>query len=142
MAFFLLFLAAWMPSALAGPCMGAEPQFAQISKALARDDENFAEQNLALIEAWYPECPEILLDRARISAAKGKAAEAESLFARYTNDVVDDSRGYAYFGRFWLEQRRYDRADALSVVALEKNPGDPAALALRGEVLAMKGEVQ
>jgi tetratricopeptide (TPR) repeat protein len=141
-AFFLLFLAAWMPSSPAGPCTGAEPQLARISRALARDDQDFAEQNLASIEASYPGCPEIILDRARLSAAKGKAAEAESLFDRYTKDAVDDSRGYAFFGRFWLEQRKYDRADALSVVALEKNPGDPAALVLRGEILAMKGETQ
>jgi len=41
-----------------------------------------------------------------------------------------------------LEQRQYARADSTSLVALEKNPSEPAALALRGEILVMKGQVK
>ena len=41
-----------------------------------------------------------------------------------------------------MEQRQYARADSTSLVALEKNPSEPAALALRGEILVMKGQVK
>jgi Flp pilus assembly protein TadD len=52
----------------------------------------------------------------------------------------EDSRGLAYFGRFFLDQRDYMRADALSAAAVDKNPNDAVALALRGQILTMKGQ--
>jgi len=75
-------------------------------------------------------------------ALKGNATAAENAFVRYQELAPDASRGYAYLGRFLLEQRQYARADSTSLLALEKNPSEPAALALRGEILVMKGQVK
>ena len=65
-----------------------------------------------------------------------------NFFIRYTDLVPEDSRGFAYFGRFFLDQRDYQKADALSAAALDRNSDDPAALALRGQILLMKGQSQ
>jgi tetratricopeptide (TPR) repeat protein len=90
--------------------------------------------------ASHPDCPDILLAQARIRQAKGDANQAADLYIRYTDLEPDDSKGFAYFGRFFLEQHDYMRADALSAAAVDKNPGDAAALALRGQILVMKGQ--
>jgi tetratricopeptide (TPR) repeat protein len=81
-----------------------------------------------------------LLAQARIEAAKGDVQAAANLFVQYTDLLPDDSKGFAYFGRFFLDQHDYPKADALSAAAVEKNPNDPAALALRGQILVMKGQ--
>ena len=140
----LLFVAAlWAPClASAGQCTGAEQQLQSISSALAREALDKAEQILDSLEQSYPNCPETLLDRARLLALNGNAMAAEDAFVRYQELAPDASRGYAYLGRFLLEQRQYARADSTSLVALEKNPSEPAALALRGEILVMKGQVK
>ena len=140
----LLFAATlWAPClASAGQCTGAEQQLQSISSALAREALDKAEQILDSLEQSYPNCPETLLDRARLLALKGNATAAEDAFVRYRELAPDASRGYAYLGRFLLEQRQYARADSTSLVALEKNPSEPAALALRGEILVMKGQVK
>jgi predicted Zn-dependent protease len=124
--------------AFAGPCTGAEGQLAKASTALTRNAVDDAETILRTLSASHPECPEIVLDQARLAQAKGSVDEAAELFYRYTDTDPNDSRGLAYFGRFFLERRDYMRADALSAAAVDKNPSDPAALALRGQVLVMK----
>src|SRR5256885_2496047 len=124
--------------AFAGPCTGAEESLAQVSRALSRNAIENAEQILQELRASHPECPEIVLNQARLAQAKGSVEEAAELFYRYTDSDPNDSRGLAYFGRFFLEQHDYMRADALSAAAVDKNPNDPAALALRGQVLVMK----
>src|SRR5262249_46453346 len=126
--------------ALAGPCSGAEDQLSQISKALTLNSVHKAEVMLASVKNAHPDCPELLLQEARFEQAKGNANEAAELFYRYTDSDPNDSRGLAYFGTFFLEQHDYMRADALSAAAVDKNPYDPAALALRGEILVMKGQ--
>ena len=130
--------AAW--PALAEPCTGAEAQLAQVAKALTVNALDIAENMLRTLIASYPDCPEIVLHQARLAQAKGNIGEATELYYRYTDKDPDDSRGLAYFGRFFLEQRDYMRADALSSAAADKNPDDPAALALRGQILLMKGQ--
>src|ERR1700687_3755953 len=131
-AILVLVTALWAPwPTSAGQCAGAEQQLQSISSALARE----------ALEQSYPHCPETLLDRARLLALKGNATAAEDAFVRYQELAPDASRGYAYLGRFLLEQRQYARADSTSLVALEKNPSEPAALALRGDILIMKGQV-
>ena len=130
--------AAWPASA--GPCTGAEAQLAQVSKALTVNALDIAETALRTLSVSYPDCPEILLHQARLTQAKGNFREAAELYYRYTDTDPADSRGLAYFGRFFLEQRDYVRADALSAAAVDKNPDDPAALALRGQILVMKGQ--
>ena len=120
--------------AFAGPCTGAEEPLAQVSRALSRNAIENAEQILQELRASHPECPEIVLNQARLAQAKGSVEEAAELFYRYTDTDPNDSRGLAYFGRFFLEQHDYMRADALSAAALKKNPNDPAALAMRDSV--------
>ncbi|HTR64877.1 MAG TPA: tetratricopeptide repeat protein [Terriglobales bacterium] len=137
-----LFFAAWVPLAFGGPCTGAEAQLAQVSRQLARGEPDAAEQVLGSIAPSYPACPDVLLQEARIVAARGDAATAGGMFMRYLEVAPDDSRGYTYFGRFLISQRQYDRADRASEVAIQKAPNDPGALALRGQLLDMKGESQ
>ena len=126
--------------AFAGPCSGAEAQLAKVSKALTLNTVDTAEKSLRALSASYPECPEIVLDQARLAQAKGSANQAAELYYRFTDTDPNDSRGLAYFGRFFLEQGDYMRADALSAAAVDKNSDDPVALALRGQVLVMKGQ--
>jgi predicted Zn-dependent protease len=73
-----------------------------------------AENTLRALTPSYPDCPEIVLHQARLAQAKGNVTEAADLYYRYTDTDPNDSRGLAYFGRFFLEQRDYMRADALS----------------------------
>src|SRR6267143_475885 len=142
-AILVLVTALWAPwPTSSGQCAGAEQQLQSISSALAHEALDKAEQTLDSLEQSHPNCPEILLDRARLLTSKGNATAAEEAFVRYQETAPDEPRGYAYFGRFLLEQRQYARADATSLLALQKNPSEPAALALRGEILVMKGQVQ
>lgn len=124
--------------AFAGPCSGAEEQLAQVSRALTRNAVDRAENILRALGASHADCPEIVLHQARLAQAKGSVNEAAELYYRYTDTDPNDSRGLAYFGRFFLEQHDYVRADALSAAAVDKNPDDAAALALRGQILVMK----
>ncbi len=136
----LLFAVCATWPAFAGPCTGAEAQLAQVSKALTVNALDVAENSLRTLIASYPDCSEVVLHQARLAQAKGNISGAAELYYRYTDTDPSDSRGLAYFGRFFLEQRDYMRADALSGAAVEKNPNDPAALALRGQILLMKGQ--
>ena len=139
-AFISLLFAVCAPwPALAGPCTGAEAQLAQASKALTLNALDLAESALRTLGVSYPDCPKIVLHQARLAQAKGNVREAAELYYRYTDTDASDSRGLAYFGRFFLEQRDYMRADALSAAAVDKDPDDPAALGLRGQILLMKG---
>jgi len=137
---FLLVVTGTVWPAFAGPCTGAEAQLAQVSKQLTLDAIELAEGRLRPIAASHPDCPEILLAQARIEEARGNAQQAADLYIRYTDLEPDNSRGFAYFGRFFLKRRDYMKADALSAAAVEKNPSDPAALVLRGQILVMKGQ--
>jgi len=136
----LLFAACTALPTFAGSCSGAEAQLAAVSKELTLGASGLAEDMLAPIAVSHPDCPEILLAQARIRQAKGDANQAADLYVRYTDLEPDDSKGFAYFGRFFLEQRDYMRADALSAAAVDKNPSDATALALRGQILVMKGQ--
>ncbi len=136
-----LALVSWgWSQAFAGSCGEMEAQIANVFRELARDQPGEAEKGLELIEASHPDCSQTLLARARIEAAKGQSSQAEDLFARYTNLEPGDARGYAYYAAFLIGQREYQRADAMSVVAMEKNSNDAAALAVRGHILDMKGQ--
>ena len=126
--------------ALASPCAGAEAQLAQISKQLTLNFLDGVKSALEALSREYPDCPEILLPQARLAEAEGNANAAADLYYRYTDSDPNDSKGLDYFGRFFLEQHDYMRADALSAAAVQKNANDPAALALRGQILVMKGQ--
>ena len=137
---FLLFAIAGVAPALAGPCTGVESELAQISKKLNINSLDGVKPALQSLSVSHPDCPEIVLQQARLAEAEGNPQSAAELFYRYTDSDPNDSRGLAYFGRFFLEQRDYMRADALSGVALQRSPDDPVALALRGQILVMKGQ--
>jgi len=139
--FMLLLASAGSWPAFAGPCTGAETELARISAKLTLNDTSGAEAILAPILTSHPDCPEILLAEGRIEAAKGNAQAAANFFVQYTDLESQDARGFAYFGRLFLDHLDYPKADALSAAALERNANDPASLALRGQILAMKGEV-
>jgi tetratricopeptide (TPR) repeat protein len=139
---FVLFAALGAWPAFASPCTGSEAQLTAVSRQITLGSFSVAERMLVPIVESRPNCPEILLAQARIHAGKGDLDEAANLFVRYTDLMPDGSQGFAYFGRFFLDQRDYMRADALSAAAVDKNPSDPAALALRGQILVMKGQMQ
>ena len=126
-ALLFLWLTCTPRAALAGPCTGAEAQLALISRELTLDATDTAEGMLRPLAVSHPDCPEILLAQARIEDSRGNAQQAADLYIRYTDVEPDNSQGFAYFGRFFLEQRDYMKADALSAAAVDKNPNDPAA---------------
>jgi len=136
----ILFVCASAWPTLAGTCSGAEAQLARISAKLTLNDVSAAETTLTPILISHPGCPEILLVQGRIAAARGNVQAAANFYVQYTDLESRDARGFAYFGRLFLDQRDYPKADALSAAALERNANDPASLALRGQILAMKGE--
>ena len=114
-AILVLVTALWAPwPTSAGQCAGAEQQLQSVSSTLASEALDKAEQILDSLEQSDPNCPEILLERARLLASKGNATAAEDAFVRYQELAPNASRGYAYFGRFLLEQRQYARADSAS----------------------------
>lgn len=142
-AFFLLLAALSIPPvAIAGPCTGTETKLASVERALAREDLTAAEAALAPVEASHPDCPAALLARARVQAAEGHAQEAEGMFIRYAHVEPEDPKGIVLYARFLLTKRDYQQADALSAAALKRDPSSAAALALRGQILDMKGESQ
>ena len=134
---FVLFAAA---PAVAGTCTGAQAQLAQVSRQLTLNSLDGLRSTLQSLSTSYPDCMEVVLQQARLAEAEGDPNAAAELYYRYTDSDPNDARGLAYFGRFFLEQKDYMRADALSAVAVQKNPDEPVALALRGQVLAMKGQ--
>lgn len=127
---------------LAASCSGVASQLQLASKDLARNRVSAAAALLASLEVLSSRCPDVLLVRARIDAAQGEVNGAQTAFRRYIQLQPDDSRGYAYFARFLIDQEQYQQADDLSAIAMQKNAQDPAALAVRGQILDMKGQSQ
>ena len=125
---------------VARPCSGAETQLVQISKELTLSALDDVKPALQTLSRRYQDCPAVWLQQARLAQAEGNLNAAADLYYRYTDAAPSDSKGLAYFGRFFLEQRDYMRADALSAAAVEKNAEDPVALVLRGQILVMKGQ--
>jgi tetratricopeptide (TPR) repeat protein len=115
---------------------------ASIWKELSAGNVSGAEQILHEMERTYPECPEAILAHARVAAAKDAPVEAEDFFVRYAELAPNEARARSYHARFLLERGQYPRADLLSTQALEKDLNDVVALAVRGEILDMKGETQ
>ena len=134
-------LAFCVPCAIAeAQCVGAEAQLHSASKALAVEDAVKAAQILDSLEKLYPGCAEISLDRGRIYFLNGDASNAEDMFYRYTELAPDDARGYARLAQVYLNEQRYPRANEASLKALDRNPVDSSALAVRGQIMGMKGD--
>jgi tetratricopeptide (TPR) repeat protein len=127
-------------TALAEPCAGAE--LGQVSTELAHDAPDTAERLLDPIAASQPDCPAVLLAQARIEGATGQDSQAAYHFERYLQLQPEDANGYAYFARFLLDRNQYQRADDMSSMAIQKDPNAPSALAVRGQILDMKGSPQ
>jgi tetratricopeptide (TPR) repeat protein len=125
---------------LAEPCTGTE--LGQVSTELAHDTPHAAQQLLDPIAASHPDCPAVLLAQARIEAATGQDSQAGNHFERYLQLQPEDANGYAYFARFLLDRNQYQRADDMSSTAILKDSNAPAALAVRGQILDMKGSPQ
>ena len=129
-------------AALAAPCSGIETELAQISTKLAHDAPEAAQQLLDPIAQGHPDCPAVLLAQARIEAGTGQDSQAAASFEQYLQSQPEDANGYAYFARFLLDRNQYQRADDMSLAALGKDPNGAAALAVRGQILDMKGSPQ
>jgi tetratricopeptide (TPR) repeat protein len=134
----ILFLAA--SQSFAGQCDAAQPQLKSVSLKLDHGDFEAVARLLAPLANAFPECPLVLLAQARTQAAQGDSAQADSSFARYVTGQPDDASGYAYYARYLLSRRQYQRADMLSSLALEKGHSVPIALAVAGQILFMKGQ--
>jgi tetratricopeptide (TPR) repeat protein len=139
--FFLLVVWPGQP-ALAGPCSGIETELGQVSAELAHDAAAAAERILDPIALSHPDCPAVLLAQARVESATDQPSQATLHFERYLQLQPEDSNGYAYYARFMIDRNQYQRADELSSIALEKDPNGTAALAVRGQILDMKGSPQ
>ncbi|HSV90229.1 MAG TPA: tetratricopeptide repeat protein, partial [Nitrospiraceae bacterium] len=121
----------------ADACAGAETQLKSLSTNLNRNEFSVAEDRLKRLKAEHPDCSSILLAEARIKASQG-APEASDLFTRYLEKVPNDPAGLAHFARFLIDQGQYQQADELSDAAVSRDVNNPAALAVRGQILIMK----
>lgn len=128
--------------AFAGECTGAGPQLRQIFRELDHEDFDTAAHLLSPVAKSFPECPLVTLAQARVQAADRHSDQADTTFARYLTDRPDDASGYAYYARYLLGRRQYQRADMLSSIALEKDRSVPIALAVAGQILYMKGQTR
>jgi hypothetical protein len=62
---FMLFASCGSVEVYAAPCTGAETQLAQVSHQLTLNSPEAAENSLRALSLSYPDCPEIILQRAR-----------------------------------------------------------------------------
>jgi tetratricopeptide (TPR) repeat protein len=138
---FFLVVACNPSQGCADPCAGIEVQLGSVSKQLSHGNILATEQTLGALEGLRPYCARLVLDRARLQAARGEEA-ADTTFIHYTALEPRDAQGWAYFARFLLAQGEYQRADAAAGVATECDPSDPSAMAVQGQILYMKGDSQ
>lgn len=124
----------------AAACEGIEADLAAISRHLAHADVHSASGLLEPLVASHPDCPGLLLAQARVQAMMEDSGRANGMFARYTDLEPEDAAGYGYYARYLITQREYQRADLLSSLAFAKDPSNPIALAVSGQIFAMKGD--
>jgi tetratricopeptide (TPR) repeat protein len=127
---------------LAGPCDAARPQLKEIFLKLDHGDFDAAASLLAPVASSFADCPIVVLAEARTQAADANSDQADGTFSRYLTAQPDDPSGYAYYAHYLLSRRQYQQADILSSIALEKNHSTPIALAVAGQILAMKGQTK
>ena len=122
------------------PCSGAEPDLKTLTRDLNRNAYQNAKALLSTLQASHPECPPLLLANARILAAEGFPSAAGRAFSQYADKMPDEATGMAYFARFLIDRGQYAQADDFSREALDRAPGSPVTLAVRGQILALKGQ--
>ncbi len=128
-------------TAAAATCDDIQKDLAAISRQLAHGDAQSASGLLAPLAVSHPDCPAVLLAQARAQAMTEDSRQANGTFAKYTDLEPDDAAGYGYYARYLLTQREYQRADLFSSLALGKDPSSSIALAVSGQILAMKGDL-
>ena len=133
----------WQPdvagAAREGTCAGAEPGLRSAAEALEGGRWVEAEERLRPLAASHAGCGEVALGLARVRAARGDSAEAETLFERAAALAPDDARSHALFAQYWLSRGQMARADYLSARALSLDPDCPEALVAQGRILAARG---
>ena len=129
------------PASLADPCTAIQAQLSSIAQQLSHGDSAGAEKALGPLETAHPDCNELVLDQARLQAAKGDDV-AEDTFVHYTTLNPQDAVGWAYLARYLLSEGEYKRADAAASLAMDYGPNDPVAMAVQGQLLDMKGHSQ
>jgi tetratricopeptide (TPR) repeat protein len=141
-ALLLLVVASAIPArALSEPCSAAATSaLAPILRLL--DHGNNAAAESALAKADAGDCSKVLLIRARIATANDQTDQATDLFRSYIEQAPDDPEGYAYFARLMIDAGDYAHADQMSAIAVDKSSNNAAALAVRGQLLALKGDKQ
>jgi tetratricopeptide (TPR) repeat protein len=141
---FCLSGAAWVVGAepqvarYANPCEEIEAQLSFAQKALDRGQITEAERILTPLETSYSGCSEFLVNLARLRASQKDLITAQQLFSRASLLAPQDARPYYYLAQFHFSQQHYRQADYFSERALALDPAYPAALILRGQILAMK----
>jgi len=139
----LLFLAASVlpggDAAASTACDGAEPALATVATALDEGRWDEAEHSLQPLELSHPECGQVVVAVARLSAARGDLAEAERLFSRAMTMAPDDAVAHALFARFQLLRGLGPQAAYLINQSLAIDPDCVEALVVRGQILGHRG---
>jgi len=128
------------PGAFAAGCDDIQKELAVISGKLAHSDVRSAAALVEPLEGSHSGCAAVVLAEARVQALANDGALANETFSRYTDLKPEDASGYGYYARYLLTQREYARADRLASIGLGKDPSSPIALAVSGQILAMKGD--
>lgn len=122
-------------------CSGLGNQLRSAEQAFTRGDVVEAERRLLLLESSRPGCGEVLAGLARVRASQKNVDAAERLFLRAVALSPDDPNIYFYFAQFTFDQGEYPRASDLTDKALNLKSEYPEALILKGQMLAMRGEL-
>ena len=120
-------------------CAGAEPVLASVATALDEGRWDDAEHSLQPLELSHPECGQVVVAVARLSAARGDLAEAERLFSRALMLAPDDAVAPAVFARFQLSRGLGPQAAYLVAQSLAIDPDCVEALVVRGQILGHRG---
>jgi tetratricopeptide (TPR) repeat protein len=121
-------------------CSANGTELRAISRAVDQEDAVTSQRLIADDEKRFPNCTENLLLRGRLLELIGKQEEAEAALRDYVDTAPGDSRGYSALARLYMQEARYARAEAATQAALQRDPFDPIALGLQGEILALRGE--
>ncbi len=140
MALVLLTMARSVRAAGSACSPAASNALSASAAAMNRGNWDAAESALGRVTDGASDCPPILLARARIAAAHDRTEEATNLFRAYIQQAPEDPEGYAYFARLMIDGEEYPKADEMSAIALQKSANNAAALAVRGQLLAVKGD--
>ena len=95
---------------------GVEAQLARLSAKLTLGDVGGAQTILTPIQFLIPTIPRYFSLRTDRSSKETHRLQPISTYSTRTES--QDARGFAYFGRLFLDQRDYPKADALSAAAM------------------------